>query len=428
MKPVISALHALTPVRVTSMSTGEIITWEEYAQIALIPLLDWVLTQTQNLYDQDPEQVRAHAVGLHYNAAEYARSKGYVTDNDSLPYGVKAKSRLNRLVGFKLMSETASYVRNLSLRKNPHKFSHTVNLGAVDAQMVHLEREGNTLVLTWKCWLDEYELVFTIPKYALERVITKWSLPVVSERGFVFTMQERPVPVIGNKTAGLDLGRVEPFTLAILSTNSKLEAEYRARPQVRATNAKRERILAEVKHTRCKADAYQALGLDDTVLRNELQRMRAKAFRLADSLKNEIAADVTRKLTRHEVAILHIEDLRWATGTKYGSKWAHGRTAEKIEHTNARHGVRTKRVSARGTSQSCHSCRATVTHNTHTRVATCQECRVRLDRDVNAALNIAKNQGYRSRLADDSVNAVGTRVLFVPGVLVIEQDLTVCVT
>lgn len=256
MSKIISALPNLIPTQVVDKNTGELLTWEEFLQDSLTPLLEWVKQDSQRIYDEHTERILKDANNLKGSANSYSRQKGYQPSHMLLPREVRAKSRLGELVHYKLMSETASYVRNPNPKKQPHRFSLTVNLGAVNKQMAWLEHdvETQTLHLHWKCWQGEYELTFPIPHYLHSRPITKWSLPVVSGRGFVFTTQEAPTPVTGTVRAGLDLGRVEAFTLVILSEKrGNLAAEYRARPQVRATNSKRERILSEVKHTQAKS-------------------------------------------------------------------------------------------------------------------------------------------------------------------------------
>ena len=207
--PIISALPNLTPIQIVSKTTGELLTWSEFRERTLMPLLGWVLGDTQRLYNENTEQVLADAGELRGSANSYSRQKGYKPSHMSLPREVRAKSRLGMIVHHKLMSETASYVRNPNPKKQPHRFSKTINLGAVDKQMVWLERDSQTqtLILHWKCWDDEYELTFHIPHYLQARDITKWSLPVVGVRGFVFTTQEEPSLVKGSVRAGLDLGR-----------------------------------------------------------------------------------------------------------------------------------------------------------------------------------------------------------------------------
>lgn len=412
-KPVTSALPRLLPIQIVDKQTGELLEWEDYQKSTLHPLLEWAKSETERLYNLDPKRVQEVAGSLRYSPAEHARAHGLVADSLSLPRAIKAKSRIDRLIQHKLMSETSAYVRNPNPRKQEHAFSTTINLGSVDKQMCILEREDNQLFLHWKCWDKELMLTFNIPSYLHTRNITKWSLPMVSNKGFVFSIQEQPPAAKGENIAGVDLGRVEPFTLVITNPVGGLVAEYRARPQLRATNRKRERLLAEIKYTRAKAIAYESLGLNASNLREQVRLLKNKSRRIGEALKNEVASDITRKTTRHEVSLLRLEDLRWASGQKYGSRWNHGRTTEKTEHSLARAGVRSQRVNPRGSSQHCHKCGNAITHITNNRTVRCAACQSVLDRDVNAALNIAKNRSYpvtRMLLAGITGNAVATSV------------------
>lgn len=395
-KKVVSALPRLKPVQVILRETGEVVGFEDFKKRALLPLLDWVERDTERLYSENTDKTIEESLALKGSANSYSRNLGYKPSHMDLPREIKAKSRLGELVHHKLFSETAAYARNPNPRKREHKFSRTVNLGAVNAQMVTLERNDDQLFLTWKCWEEEYVLIFNIPDYILRRSPSKWSLPLVSSEGFTFTIQESPAPVKTGVVAGVDLGRVEPFTMAVLSKSGRASSEHKARPQVRATNNKRERILKEVKCTRAKKESYAALGLDENTLAQEIRRMRAKASRMGDSLANEVAANIARITSRTKVEILHVENLKWASGAKYGSKWNHGATIEKVEHTLARTGVKTNRVNPRGTSQHCFKCGGLINHNTRTRMALCALCKTEFDRDFNAAMNIALNQSYPS--------------------------------
>ena len=391
MKPVISALPLLQPAQVIDITTGEILSavvWSE----AISSLLVWVQEDATRVFNENKTQILAQAETLAGSANSFARQRGYRSSAVELEREIKAKSRLNELVLHKLMSETAAYVRNTNPRKQPHSFSATLNLGAVDKQMAKLEKLNNELILSWKCWDKELEFTFQLPNYILQRDITKISLPIVSGRGFIFTVQETPVKQTGLNVAGVDLGRKEPFTLAITNPAGGLIANYAARPQITETNLKRERLLQEVKHLQAKINSYQSLGIPAETLIIEKQRTKNKASRIGGALANQIAADITTKTLRHEVKILHLEDLRWASGAKYGPRWNHGAIGAKIEHTAARHGLATKRINPKNTSQTCHKCDTPVTHNTKTRQARCDNCKQSFDRDYNAAINIAKNK------------------------------------
>ena len=389
-----SAIARLTPARIANKTTGEILSWEDYKTTALLPLLTWIKDDTQALYDQNPERAHELARNLTGSANSYARQNGYKSSHMSLSREIKAKSRLGMLVYHKLMSETASYERNPNPHKKLHSFSTTINLGAIDKQMCVLERDNHELVLSWACWDQEYELRFTLPRYVQERFITKFSLPLVNENGFIFSYQETPAPIRGERVAGLDLGRVEPFSLVVLSPTHKTLAMYRASKQLRANNTKRERILSEVKQTRAKEVARETLGLDNAQLREQVRHLRAKAKRLSASISAEAGSQVGHIMARHEVSLLRVEDLSWAHGAKYGSKWPHSQAGIMITHSAQRHGSRVQKVNPRGTSQHCHGCGTKITHNTRTRTVWCGECKTRLDRDYNAALNIAKNQSF----------------------------------
>lgn len=415
---VISALPRLYPTLITDVTSGEVLDWESFLGQSLNPALDWVRDETQRLYDQDPDKIKLIAGELKHNADSHARVNGIAGSIHSLPRSAKAKSRLVRLAHHNLMSETAAFVRNSNPGKQAHSFSRTLTLGAVDKQMVNLARNSHELILTWACWENEYELRFQLPAYIRQRTITKFSLPNVSAKGFMFSVEETPIPLSGPNTAGVDLGRVQPFTMVIVNPSGSVMAERRATPQLLATNTKRERILKEVRATRTKAEAREALGLDAIIQREQVRLLRAKSKRLGASLNAEMGSQIATLTEQHEVSLLRLEDISWASGSKYGSKWAHGVARERVTHSVRRRGGKVQSVNARGTSQHCHACGTKIVHNTKKRTVWCGECKSRLDRDYNAALNIAKNQSYPTK-PDGSYRPTGDT----PSSIITEQGI-----
>lgn len=280
--------------------------FELFKKRALLPLLDWVERDTERLFNENKEKVLADSLELTGSANSFSRMRGYKPSHMSLPRVIKAKSRLGELVHYKLMTETAAYTRNPNPKKREHTFSRTVMLGAVDSQMVTLDRNETELFLNWKCWDEEYTLVFSIPAYIQRRNISKWSLPLVSSEGFILTIQETPEPIKTGVIAGVDLGRVEPFTMVTLTGQNKLAGEFTARPQLKAANSKRERILKEVKFTAAKIASYASLDLGSEKLRLENARNRAKALRLGMSLAAEVGANIARISASQRVELLFI--------------------------------------------------------------------------------------------------------------------------
>lgn len=216
MKKLISAIPPLTPISIYNAQTGEQVTLNNFNH-KVTKLVKYVQTETSRLYETFNiklcKEIKETAqLG---SANSFARQRGYKSNSNLLASDIKAKSRINELILHKLVSETASYVNNPNLKKQPPTFGPKINLGAVDKQMVTISINQNTLTLLWKCWDEEYLTEFIIPNYVLKRNISKWSLPTVEIQDgkpvFIYSIQEIPKErKIGKTIAGLDLGRTEP--------------------------------------------------------------------------------------------------------------------------------------------------------------------------------------------------------------------------
>ncbi len=420
----ISALPALKPNLIINTLTGEIITQTELDN-DLEQLVTQIVTTSETYYNTNKTIIdQALTTYTGYPQPEsYARSQGWKLSM-GLPREVKAKSRVERLASYHMVQTVSSHILNQDPHKQAPSFSKTINLGAVDNQMVSLQLEGNQLVLNFKCWTSEYELHFNLPPYLAERNIIKYSLPIIrldKMRGWVFnfSVQEQPkTRDIGTHAAGVDLGRVEPYAMAIVNGEGNCVAHYVTGGRLKRLNLKRERLIVEKKHILTKAKQYEALGLDPTILWSEYGHKRAKITILGNVVAQEVGAEVTRKLIKHKVSLLNVEDLRWATGAKYGSRWNHSAQQVAITHSLAREGLRVRKVNPRNTSQECHKCGARVVHDSKRRTVWCVKCKAGFDRDFNAAMNIARNK-------NKSVSPPGTGGV---GVTIVESLLVQQVT
>lgn len=328
----------------------------------------------------------------------FARQAGYTSRyKTNLDKTIKAQSRINELILHKFASETLSYIRNPNPRKQPPSFGPKINLGAVDKQMVTIGLNQNVITMMWKVWDKELAFEFTLPPYILKRNISKISLPTVEYHKrrivFIFTIQEVPdYRAKGVHLAGVDLGRVEPYTLVVLTKEGKRLAHYTTSPRLKQLNTKRQNLLKEKQYLNQKITAYNELGLDATVLVREKQFKTNKIKTIGVSLAQQVGAEITHKLKDHKINVLHIENLTWVTGKKYGSRWNHSKQQSAIQHSLSRAGIKTKKVNPRNTSQNCHKCGTKIIHNTRKRTVHCLNCKTQLDRDYNAAINVAKNK------------------------------------
>lgn len=404
----VSALSALTPTEVWNVQTGlQVTDW----QTAVTNLLQYVQEECNTL---TYSPYRIDEVVETWDG--YPKAKVYATRNGvrpvtSLPVSVKAKSRVGWLVQDALLVSLLSYRNN----PNPHKryptFSKRVNLGAVDRQMATLSLTENRLTLSWKVWNQELLFMFQIPEYALQRDIIKWSLPTVqisrkrdrdgawvdsAAPTFLFAYEEaRKLRPKHKKphVAGCDIGQAEPFTLAILNQQRKRVAHYTSSARLRNLSHKRSRLIAEKKCVYAKLDAYKNLDHDPQKQEKYAQTLTyltQKIRTLGTEIAHLTGTEITTKLTKHEVNELKVENLSWVHGQKYGGRWNHSTTQAAITHALSRENIRVTKVSPKNTSQTCSTCSQPVTHNTKKRTVRCAPCQTILDRDFNAAVNIAK--------------------------------------
>lgn len=411
-KKLISSLTPLRPINVTNLSTGEVSNIDELDE-QLLNLLEYVRNNVKNYYSNPANKEKLHNDILTsppmFSPAEWARQRGYLLDDLPEPE-VKARSRIQKLYQHKLITEVSSYVLNSNLRKQVPSFGLKINLGAVDSQMATLSVIDDVLTLRLKAWHYDYLIDFNIPHYINNRNILKWSLPTIEVvKGypvFVFSIQEksRNRGSQFSQIAGLDLGRNEPYTMSITNLKGSRIAHYTTSGRLRQLNNKRERLLTEKSQILKKSDHYAKLGIDNTILKLEATRTGGKASKLAQVIAQQISAEITRKLTKHNLNTLAVENLSWVHGAKYGSKWNHSQIQQKLEHSLAREGIQMKKVNPKNTSQTCHKCGARITHNTKKRTIHCNDCKIVLDRDINPSLNITKKLIKPSAPAPKSKN------------------------
>lgn len=394
-KSLISSLSPLKPFQITDLTTGEITSIQEH-NIQITQLINYVQKEVSDYYTNNAKKLEQDIVNdtRSLKPSEWARQNGYKLDTSTLNREVKAKSRIEKLYQHKLISEVSSYVNNPNPNKKPPSFSPKINLGAVDKQMATISIDDSILTVRFKVWEKDYLLDFKIPDYVFKREIVKWSLPTIELRKgipyYIFSIQEKPeFRKDSNISAGLDLGRKEPYTMVVVNERGNRIADYKTAARVRQLNDKRERILKEKAHILKKAAHFDKLGLNSDVLKIEAKFKAGKALILGNEVAKQVGADVVRKLLKHDLNILAVEDLSWVHGNKYGSKWAHSKIQEKIIHATSREGIRVKKVNPKNSSQLCHLCNSRVVHNSVSRIAKCIDCKEKFDRDFNAAMNIA---------------------------------------
>lgn len=398
----VSSLSPLTPTSIINTLTGEYVSTNVLSEKVGL-LIDVIVAETARLYEEHETSLLKTLMDYTGTpvAAEFARQKGYKTSfTKTLPRNVIAKSRLEKLVQYKLISEISSYVLNPTPNKKPPTISNTINLGAVDKQMATISLDGSELNLLWKCWDAEYYITFQLPRYLLARDIIKVALPLVrinaktQKLEFIFSSVEKAKPRKGHKhNIGIDLGKVIPYSMAVVNGKGSRVANYESSPRLTRLARKRERLMAETGNIKAKIQNRGKRGLTSPAQELELERTTDKSTRLTKTIAQQTGSEIARKLDKHNSNLIKVENLSWISGSKNAkigsSCWSHSQQQDAIIHATKRIGYKTKKVSAKNTSQSCHGCKKTITHRTH-RTVWCGSCKTTLDRDFNAAMNIAK--------------------------------------
>lgn len=391
-----SALPPLSPESIVDLKTGELVE-QTIFETALTQLAFFIQTESENLWNNHKSNLKETLSKITASSpAEVGRQAGLRVGLEQLSRDVKAKSRIERLVRYQTITSAKSYFASEVTTKQEPSFSPYLNLSAVDNQMASVTLSEDKIELVFKCWKNEYLLTFSVPEYVLSRNVAKITLPVIKPMGdswgFIFTVEEtKAQPSINSEyVMGIDLGRVEPYTLAVvhIGTGSRV-AQYTASPRLRVLTAKRDRLNKELGYLYAKSKAYEGLGLYSEVLETERVLTRAKRNRILNKITWLIATEINTVAEKFSPRFVALEDLAWVNSKHGMSRWTHSKDQAAITHKLTRAGRITEKVSPKNTSQDCHKCGSQVIHKPGKRLVVCESCILTIDRDVNAAVNIA---------------------------------------
>lgn len=193
------------------------------------------------------------------------------------------------------------------------------------------------------------------------------------------------------KFVGVDLGKVEPFVATVIDTETKhrsapYHARYKGRLGSLVKKEQQRRDLAS--HLYKRADLCSIHNRKDhaDTLRNEANRVSAKATRIKHEISQCIASQVVEIADRND-AHVSLENLSWLDAK--GGHWTHAEIQNRIKSTANRYGLKVTKVSAKNTSKTCSRCGGQVSNNSKTRVGACGSCGFSLNRDVSASREIA---------------------------------------
>ena len=270
-----------------------------------------------------------------------------------------------------------------------------INLGAVDKQYAVIENDPFTtgeIVLKMVIRGKWYRLFFRFD--AMRFFEGKVTLPLIkienNQPVFIFTVvTDNPVVQFSvDYVIGVDLGINNYATVAVRDIKTgKIVHETTLSQRVHSLWNSVRASEKQVCQLRKKADKLLYHRQDRMVALDEVQFHREAASRKKRELAILAAQEIAYLSHFWGNAVVAVEDLSWVANTMQNGRWNRGQLTKWLTHYVSQNGGWVISVSAANTSQQCYKCGSEVSHPVY-EVSLCPKCGA-MDRDVNAAMNIA---------------------------------------
>jgi len=337
-----------------------------------------------------------------------------VTMPDFLVSGKSGRSRKEMLVQHRVVTEFRSYQERVNAANGesskyvsqgwkrtvngsaPSYGGDYVNLGAVNKQYAAIENNpfaDGEIVLKMVIQGEWHRLIFDFDNDRFTE--GKVTLPVIKvddgQPVFIFTVvTDNPVVQFsGDYTIGVDVGINNYATVVVREVKTgRIACETTLSQRAHSLWNSVRASEAQVRDLKAKA----ATLLHDRQARmaalDEAQLHREAASRKKRELAILAAQEIADLSHMWGNAVVAVEDLSWVVNTMQNGRWNRGELVRWLTHYVTQNGGWVVAVSPANTSQRCHMCGAKVSHPTHT-LSVCPE-HGSMDRDVNAAVNIAE--------------------------------------
>lgn len=332
--------------------------------------------------------------GKRLKPAEAARQAGIRISG--IPGTILSRSRVEKLITEQIAGKIGKWNGDPRLKPNA---GYSINLGAVDRQMAMLTVRGDEAWLSCNAYDKRLLLCFNIPRHL--RHASKVCLPSVTWRpstgrvSFSFAFQYgAPLPAISSEyVLGVDRGIREFATFSVTRTrDGSVVCAGTLSTRLHQLSARISRMEHEVKclHPLIDACIDRRDLLRYHVLMGQLTGKRRRLTALRALLCKESAMEIVAVAQHYGNCMIMLEDLSWSGN--WHSRVPFGLFKSWLEFTAVKAGTHVQLVNAAYTSRECANCGETsdYTLNPGTREFECHQCAARLDRDVNAAINIAR--------------------------------------
>lgn len=325
--------------------------------------------------------------------AEEARQAG-LHYKDKIHPDITQKYRVEQLIAERIVSALKKWDGLYQHRPNA---GHVIHLGTISTQMASLtfDKESNSVWLAFTPWgrtlLIEFNLPKNLPAYTK---ICKPSIsldPITGKLTWNFCFETAPQrsAISQEYNLGIDRGKIEMGTWSVNHIpTGKPVLEGFLSDEVRHILGKIKRLEQECYHINRKRERMLTRSDLDSYLKlsEQLSGKRARITELKENAAKQAARECVAISGGFDNCIITVEELDWA-GNWHG-KFPLGRFLYWLNHFAERVGTHVQKVNAAYTSQDCSECGAR-DYYFDGREHVCRNCAVLLDRDINAARNIA---------------------------------------
>lgn len=297
---------------------------------------------------------------------------------------------------------SAGYKRTLNTNRG--KVYPKISYSSVDRQLTKIEVAGDTIL--WSVRVDGEWIIFYFP-FDKKRFAgaSKVSLPDVQldDQGgleFRFTAVYEYVSseISSDYVIGVDVGITEYVTASVTNSYGEVIETTTLSGRFKRLYAKYLRMLSTSRDLADKVKSPERrvsqnpLRLSRRV--SEYENLRSAIKRIRKEMAILAAQELADLSWRYGNAVIVFEDLTWRKNTMQNGRWNIGELMKWTKHYQHLNGSRMSKTSAAYTSQTCSDCGAKGGRFSK-RTFVCNSCDSRLDRDVNASINIAR-RGYKT--------------------------------
>lgn len=315
----------------------------------------------------------------------------------NFPQEIITKSRVEKLCQDQLVSKLKKWDGSYKTKPNA---GYSINLGAIDKQMAILTVKKHTtqneIWLMLKAWEKELLLCFNTPKkYAQADKICLPNISINPQGKIVYSFncqfKDNKPKISSEFVLGIDRGIQQFATWSIVRiSNGEIVSHGVLSQDFNHLYGKIKRLNSELK------GLYKAIDKSSktnnvkryNILYKQLLGKKAKLKVLKTKLCQQAAQELVAVSSVFGNCMIMIEDLSWAGNWK--SRVPFGLLKQWLEHYAVLSGTHVQSVNPAYTSSTCSGCNNPSKNKFIKRDFLCIECGNILDRDINAAVNIAR--------------------------------------